>query len=95
MAQVNSENRESSRGTLLVEVAEEIGLTFQHTDRPYDDYQREFLLPGKLSQFGPGIAVADVNGDELDDVFVGGAAGQASVLFSSSNFSSPTSQADY
>ena len=67
--------------THLVEVAETIGIQFQHEEKPFDDYQREFLLPGKLSQFGPGVAVADVNADGLDDVFVGGAAGQAGTLF--------------
>lgn len=65
----------------FAEVAQQVGLKFQHLDKPYDDYKEEFLLPGKLSQFGPGVAVADVNGDELDDIFVGGAAGQAGVMF--------------
>ena len=67
--------------TQFVQVAEEIGLNFKHKDKPYNDYQREFLLPGKQSQFGPGIAVADINGDQTDDLFVGGAAGQAGAIF--------------
>ncbi|MFN0128661.1 MAG: FG-GAP-like repeat-containing protein [Verrucomicrobiales bacterium] len=65
----------------FAEAAEKIGLRFTHREKPYDDYRIEFLLPGKLSQFGPGVAAADANGDGLDDVFVGGAAGQAGVLF--------------
>ncbi len=36
---------------------------------------REPLLAAKLSQLGPGIAVGDVNGDDLEDIFLGGAAG--------------------
>ena len=52
----------------------------QHVERPFDDYVQQPLLPNKLSQLGPGMAWADVNGDDLVDLFLGGAAGQSGQL---------------
>jgi len=59
----------------------DIGLYYKHKENEFDDFAEEILLPHKLSTNGPFSAVADVNGDGLEDLFIGGAAGQEGVLF--------------
>jgi enediyne biosynthesis protein E4 len=54
---------------------------FSHQETDFNDFQKEVLLPNKLSQIGPALAVADINKDGLDDYFIGGGANQASQIF--------------
>lgn len=67
--------------TLFKNVTRKIGLTTKHKENEFDDYIKEILLPHKLSQEGPFIDVADVNGDGLDDFYQGNGVGFAGVLY--------------
>lgn len=54
---------------------------FVHKENDFVDFNREHLLPHKLSTQGPKIAKGDVNKDGLEDIFIGGAKGSVGELF--------------
>ncbi|HKO82014.1 MAG TPA: VCBS repeat-containing protein, partial [Chitinophagaceae bacterium] len=64
--------------TLLEPVAVTID---KHSEDDYVDFYYERNLPEILSREGPRIAKADVNGDGLEDVYIGGAQNQAGQLY--------------
>jgi enediyne biosynthesis protein E4 len=62
---------------------QELNGVLTHTDqnRGIVDYTIQSLIPYKISRQAPPIAVGDVSGNGLDDIFIGGAAGSAGKLF--------------
>ncbi len=67
--------------TVLNPSKKNVGINFKHKENKFIDFDRERLLTKMTSREGPDIAVADVNGDQLEDVYIAGAAGQAGTLY--------------
>ena len=57
------------------------GINFNHKENDFNDFKKEVLLPYRQSTLGPCITVGDLNQDGNEDVFIGGAFGQAGAVY--------------
>ncbi len=78
---VNRKQKANNTERLFAENSRARGINFIHEEDPYDDFKKEILLPHKMSTLGPGIATGDINGDGLEDFFVGNASGYPAALY--------------
>lgn len=67
--------------SLLVDVTTKSGIDFRHLENSYNDFDQNKLIHYQLSKLGGKLATADVNNDGNDDVYFGGASGQAGELY--------------
>ncbi len=65
---------------IFQDITENFPLQYEHVENEFNDFQRELLIPHKLSTEGPKIAKGDVNSDGRQDLYLGGAKGSAGKL---------------
>jgi enediyne biosynthesis protein E4 len=53
------------------DITTKTNVLYKHKENPFNEFDREPLLPHMLSTEGPGLTVADLNHDGLDDIFIG------------------------
>lgn len=58
--------------SLFSEVTRSVGINYKHKSDDFIDFNVQKLLPHKLSEYAPAIAVGDVDGNGFDDMVVGG-----------------------
>ncbi len=76
-----AKNKIAPKDKPLQDVSQSSGFQFTHKDIYHDDYKKEVLLPHLLSQMGPALCSADVDGNGLDDFYIGGAHQQTAALW--------------
>ncbi|MEO5682466.1 MAG: FG-GAP-like repeat-containing protein [Chitinophagaceae bacterium] len=71
------QNGAAGTGAIFTDVTRQMGVDYLHQEMDFIDFDKERLLPHKLSQYGPGLAAGDIDGNGLDDIAIGGSGDNA------------------
>lgn len=66
---------------LFSDITDAVNIDFVHQQPDFIDFNIQKLLPHKFSEYGPSLAVADIDGNGLDDIISGGATSNSSQIF--------------
>ncbi len=74
-------NRHKNKALPMQDITAETNLLYKHQENNFVEFDREPLMPHMASQEGPALAVADINGDGMEDVFIGSSRSFKSAVF--------------
>jgi len=80
-ATAESSKEKEKTALVFTQIDAEKMLPFAHKESTYIDFDRDRLTYHMVSNEGPRLTSADVNGDGLEDVYIGGAKGQAGAIY--------------
>lgn len=75
------EANKSDTEATFTDVTNFLKVRFTQPYKDFNDFAVQGLLPHKFSEYGPALAVGDVDGNGLDDILVGGALGFSAQIF--------------
>jgi len=78
---ISNEINISKASSIFTSVADQYNIQYKPVERDFIDYTIQPTLPHKLSQYGPGIAVGDIDNNGYEDFYLAGTSGNPGVFF--------------
>lgn len=80
-ATANNTSIATKPSSIFLEVSKQHGVNYKPVEDDFVDYNVQATLPHKLSQYGPGIAVGDIDNNGFEDFYISGSSSNPGTFF--------------